>query len=530
VIVSQTAEELVAFLMNPLDPSKFTALTADALTDRVKRLGATNRGSAAVALIERHWDLYSTTSPEALLSAVNSLPGETLIDNPSLLVVANYLKHLTTGLDPRRFYDRTGDDDASAIAEQATLRNRLVANSARVAGLRTGGRIEQSRRSAIEGRRMLERAQPGERAALGRLLPHFLLQWGRSNEVSETGGIFDYEEAFDLAVLTDQHTLARRAAASLAWTYADHGRLIEAQAWINRASGTHEANPRYDAPLYLAGALISADRRDADSAEEYLAALDEVPAGEYWAADLWVRSQNAHTNREAAIIEERLSSELSRLPRHYSDKGAHRRHVTAARFAMATLHREPFQPEATTETTVYDELLAALRAYSTGELHEVLRLARRPASAEQSPRVRAPALLVASAAHHELARYNAAREAFTRAHALIEYEGLYSAYGAIVAADLAALFSLARLTSSSETVNAQAHTQDTSVPSSLARLTRRERQVLALLGAGRTSPEIAAELFISVNTVKTVLRSVYTKLGVHTRREAAEIAHRFGIV
>lgn len=516
--------------MNPFDLSKSHALPADALTDRVKRLGASNRWPAAVALIERHWDLYSTASPEALLSAVNSLPGETLIDNPSLLVVANYLKHVTTGRDPRRYYDRTGDDDAFAIPEEASLRNRLVANSGRVVGFRTAGRIEQSRRKAMEGRRMLERARPSERAALGRLLPHFLLQWGRSNEVCETGGIFDYEEAFDLAVLTDQGKLARRAAASLAWTYADHGRLVEAQSWISRASGTQETNPRYDAPLYLAGALVAIDRRDAEAVDENLKALRGAPSGEYWAADLWVRSENATTFHEAAILEEQLSSELSRLPKYYADKGVNHRHVTAARFAIATLHREPFESDVTAESTVYDELLAALHAYSTGQLHDVLRLARRPAASEQYPRVRAPALLVASAAHRELGRYNAAREAFTRAHALIEYEGLYSAYGVIVSADLASLFSLARLSSSSAAINALAHTQGLSVPSALARLTKRERQVLALLGAGKTSPTIATELFISLNTVKTVLRSIYSKLGVHKRQEAAEIAHRYGIV
>jgi LuxR family maltose regulon positive regulatory protein len=197
---------------------------------------------------------------------------------------------------------------------------------------------------------------------------------------------------------------------------------------------------------------------------------------------------------------------------------------------MASLHREPFEVEMTGEATVYDELLAALRAYSIGEPHETLRLAKRPAAAEQYPRVRAPALLLASAAHHELGRYNAAREAFTRAHALIEYEGLYSAYGAIVPADLAALFSLTRLSSSSASINALDGAAGLSAPSALARLTKRERQVLALLGAGKTSPTIATELFISLNTVKTVVRSIYSKLEVHTRHDAAEIAHRYGIV
>lgn len=47
-----------------------------------------------------------------------------------------------------------------------------------------------------------------------------------------------------------------------------------------------------------------------------------------------------------------------------------------------------------------------------------------------------------------------------------------------------------------------------------------EAGVLALLAQGSTLGEIAKELLVSPNTVKTQLRSIYRKLGVHTRFEA----------
>ena len=51
-------------------------------------------------------------------------------------------------------------------------------------------------------------------------------------------------------------------------------------------------------------------------------------------------------------------------------------------------------------------------------------------------------------------------------------------------------------------------------------LTRRERAVLHLLRGSLTLPEIARELGVSVNTVKSQTRQVYRKLGVNSRAEA----------
>ena len=53
-------------------------------------------------------------------------------------------------------------------------------------------------------------------------------------------------------------------------------------------------------------------------------------------------------------------------------------------------------------------------------------------------------------------------------------------------------------------------------------LTERESAVLNLLAKGRSQREIATSLFISHNTVKTHLKSVYRKLGVTSRDAAVE--------
>ena len=57
-------------------------------------------------------------------------------------------------------------------------------------------------------------------------------------------------------------------------------------------------------------------------------------------------------------------------------------------------------------------------------------------------------------------------------------------------------------------------------------LTPRERDVLRLLVAGRSNPEIADALFISRATARTHVANIFGKLGVRSRTEAADVAHR----
>jgi LuxR family transcriptional regulator, maltose regulon positive regulatory protein len=61
-------------------------------------------------------------------------------------------------------------------------------------------------------------------------------------------------------------------------------------------------------------------------------------------------------------------------------------------------------------------------------------------------------------------------------------------------------------------------------------LSEREAEVLQYLPTMLTAGEIAAELGVSVNTVKAHLRSIYRKLDAARRREAVLRAHEFGLL
>jgi two-component system NarL family response regulator len=61
-------------------------------------------------------------------------------------------------------------------------------------------------------------------------------------------------------------------------------------------------------------------------------------------------------------------------------------------------------------------------------------------------------------------------------------------------------------------------------------LTGRELEILGLVGNGKTSREIADELFISENTVRNHVRNVLDKLGLRSRFEAVTWAQREGLI
>jgi ATP/maltotriose-dependent transcriptional regulator MalT len=80
-----------------------------------------------------------------------------------------------------------------------------------------------------------------------------------------------------------------------------------------------------------------------------------------------------------------------------------------------------------------------------------------------------------------------------------------------------------------------AHAQEEPAPKQEAAddpfgLTPRERQVLELIARGATNREIGAQLFMAEKTASVHVSRILAKLDVHSRTEAAGVAHRLGLV
>ena len=67
-------------------------------------------------------------------------------------------------------------------------------------------------------------------------------------------------------------------------------------------------------------------------------------------------------------------------------------------------------------------------------------------------------------------------------------------------------------------------------PASAVHLTKRQNEVLQLLGEGASTDQIAAALHLSRETVRNYVRQVLRALGAHSALEAVALAHREGLL
>ena len=76
----------------------------------------------------------------------------------------------------------------------------------------------------------------------------------------------------------------------------------------------------------------------------------------------------------------------------------------------------------------------------------------------------------------------------------------------------------------------QSREEEREARASIEQLTRREREVLLALTRGLSNKEIAEHLHMSVDTERTHMMNILSKLGVHSRLQALLFAARYGIV
>ncbi|MFL6115356.1 MAG: LuxR C-terminal-related transcriptional regulator, partial [Catenulispora sp.] len=126
---------------------------------------------------------------------------------------------------------------------------------------------------------------------------------------------------------------------------------------------------------------------------------------------------------------------------------------------------------------------------------------------------------------------NRSIDALSRALQLAERDGIRRPFRRFDQRRLAVLLDRRRWVEQHTSAPAVAREQATELPAgTLEVLSERERDVLRYLPTVLTAGEIAANLNISINTVKAHMRSIYRKLGAARRREAVVRARQLGLL
>jgi LuxR family maltose regulon positive regulatory protein len=145
------------------------------------------------------------------------------------------------------------------------------------------------------------------------------------------------------------------------------------------------------------------------------------------------------------------------------------------------------------------------------------------------------ALLFAAAAHDALGDIRAVEESLERALDLAEADGILLPFAMAPARNLLKRHprhKTAHSTLLSEILDliAGSGRPRGEPPPLQEELSEAELRVVRYLPSNLKAPEIAAELFVSPNTVRTHLRHIYSKLDAHSRKEAVDRARELGLI
>ncbi len=502
-----------------------------------------------VELLEAHW-IHLVGSHFGLLRAtLRDLPDSLIAERP--VIKAGRDLFLLLGTQPTIPADTLPSDPAAMEALGATdaARDALAVGCIQSLMLRLAG--EHARAAATT--RLLSHLVRGALAArpddIGPGLPIMRLQWGITYQLA--GAIA--ESAVELRLAhrgaSGPHAppsegvnlVARNAAGNSALNWAIIGEPRRAEEWID----LEDAHPDPDGwlePMVKVGGLaarviVALDRLDFAAAGRWLDELGEAPDRE----ELWPYVTYAHCRY--ALATGQAYTGMAVLQRAIASRAAVLRPGSVAARVLTTLDvnlrlalGEGNRAHSILDTQPLEyplTVVTAARAHMlTGAPETALALCRTcDWFSYPFTRTQLEVLLVEAASHLALGERIAAVQAWTQATAIVDRTGLLGTLATVPRRVVVELDAAAPHRSSSAATFLASDAPEMYPPTvHRVGLTEREHAVLAALAQGLSTLEISREQFVSTNTVKSQQRSLYRKIGAHSRDEALEIAYRTGLL
>ena len=290
------------------------------------------------------------------------------------------------------------------------------------------------------------------------------------------------------------------------------GRFDEAERWLERAGRTlhPDGEPGTELIVHHARGLL---RLAQGRLEEALAALRAAERMEALLAD---RHPFALRTQARLLQTQARMGQLAAARAALADISEEERDTADMRLAAAVIHLAECKPERAID------VLAPVIEGSAPVIHR--------------PSAMTEAQVLDAVAREQLGDQRAAEASLERALELAEPEGIVLPFILVPVQDL--LECLPRHRTAHATLRqtildvlAGSAPRSTGEPAALLEeLSEAELRVVRYLPSNLRAPEIAAELFVSTNTIRTHLRHIYAKLDAHGRAEAVARARQLGLL
>lgn len=475
--------------------------------------------NTVLALINSHWSMLLAQDLPLLKEALSAVPECIRLEQPQWATAAAYLGVVAGGVSAPTTYR----DVVSRPRVERSLLDMVSELTSRSAGRRAVGDFDGAVDAAQRAMALLRDAPDEERVPMKYVLPHLLIQLARSFELAgdERAALATFTEAHDLGRVVDDDHAAALAASWIAWIHALAGRRQRAEQWL---LGTETRLPM-PVPLrvgeMLARALLAVDALDFDAARAFLDQVSPGSGTECWAEILLVRACVARPE-EGDWLVRTMEEEIVGLPTALYSRG-----TNADCLAMVIVVARQLQSQRGRAT-------ADLQRQGIGTATAATALAHAIACASNGDRAASVKLARSVLRYSDHSRWSTMASLLLHTLGDASESELHSALSAAIQGEL--LRSLNIIPTSElpslglppDIADRLLKTPVSESPGPIVTLSVRERQILLQLEHGESAGAIAASLFISVNTVKTHLKSIYRKLGVTRRDEAVALVRELG--
>ncbi|MWV59286.1 helix-turn-helix transcriptional regulator [Rathayibacter sp. VKM Ac-2754] len=497
--------------------------------DRLRAAASAEQWDTVVEILGRSWVELLQDAPRELLAVLETLPDPILDGHPRLRFGREYVLRMLGGPDLSAGYRLvlTEATRGDAIDRLALLTARIAA--ARFAG--AGADVVRLVTAAHE----LRRRQPLESdSPLAGALAEFHYQWGLALEHAGEldAAVLDYVESWDWAASVGHRMMQRASAGAIAYLHALHGRIASAQTWLDKRPPERPGDwwePDFSVKARFATSLVRTAQL-LPSTADFFDGVGSFARSLHWAAYFFTSATAIRDPHAARMLRNELDTFVADLPQAQRTDSVNVAYIRISRLLFSARAEELGRPDTTDRPTASAHFLRqfpaavhAARLARAGRSRAALQLAAPLLGVDRSrPRVLVTSLIATAIATSDAAqRSELLSEAVGIAHAH-RYYYPFAFLPAELRSEVAVLFDELGAADVSERLTIVSEGFERATGTALS---RRERAVAEHAAAGESTSEIAAALGVSVNTVKTQLRTVYRKLGVSSRTELRHL-HR----